>query len=97
MMKTQILNTNILFTISLILFSCSKTEASSIPQPEPYAAQPVTAPVEAEGNDCLSCYTIDSKLTGSSYQEVAAKYTEADLNILSKKSLMEAKAVGEKF
>lgn len=70
MMKTQILNTNILFTISLILFSCSKTGTPSIPQPEPYAAQHVAAPVEAEGNDCPSCYTIDSKLTGSSYQKV---------------------------
>lgn len=38
-----------------------------------------------EGTDCLTCHKIDSKLIGPSYQEVAAKYTDADLDMLSQK------------
>ncbi|RXM41276.1 cytochrome C [Chryseobacterium sp. CH21] len=38
-----------------------------------------------EGTDCLTCHKIDSKLIGPSYQEVAAKYTDADLDMLAQK------------
>ena len=38
-----------------------------------------------EGADCLSCHKVDSKLVGPSYQDVAAKYTEADIDHLSQK------------
>lgn len=38
-----------------------------------------------EGTDCLTCHKMDSKLIGPSYQEVAAKYTDADLDILAQK------------
>ncbi|MEC5394938.1 c-type cytochrome [Bergeyella sp. RCAD1439] len=38
-----------------------------------------------EGADCLSCHKIDAKLVGPSYQEIAAKYTEADTEMLAKK------------
>lgn len=103
-MKIQILNTTILLILSFILFSCSKTETSTIPQPEPYVAQPTAPTVETvpapvvssnasgdkgllliEANDCLACHKIDSKLIGPSYQDVAAKYTEADLDLLAQK------------
>lgn len=105
-MKTFIINTINTLIIIAILFSCSKTETTPIPQPESYSAQqniepqPVeTAPeVPAstdaskheglkliEGTDCLTCHTIDSKLIGPSYQEVAAKYTDADLDMLAQK------------
>lgn len=38
-----------------------------------------------EGADCLTCHKVDSKLVGPSYQEVAAKYTEADVDKLADK------------
>lgn len=38
-----------------------------------------------EGADCLSCHKIDSKLVGPSYQDVAAKYTDADIDHLAQK------------
>ncbi|WP_276967930.1 c-type cytochrome [Chryseobacterium sp.] len=38
-----------------------------------------------EGTYCLTCHTIDSKLIGPSYQEVAAKYSDADLDMLAQK------------
>ncbi len=38
-----------------------------------------------EGTDCLTCHKVDSKLIGPSYQEVAAKYSDADLDMLAQK------------
>lgn len=38
-----------------------------------------------EGADCLTCHKVDSRLVGPSYQEVADKYTEADLDQLATK------------
>ena len=38
-----------------------------------------------EGMDCLSCHKVDAKLVGPSYQDVAAKYTEADRDMLASK------------
>ena len=38
-----------------------------------------------EGTDCLSCHKIDSKLVGPAYQDVAAKYTDADIDMLAQK------------
>lgn len=55
------------------------------------ATTPVSASPEAEGKalvegaDCLSCHKVDTKLVGPSYQDVAAKYTEADMDKLAQK------------
>ena len=55
------------------------------------AASSTTASPEAEGlkliegADCLSCHKADAKLVGPSYQDVAAKYSEADLDMLAQK------------
>lgn len=38
-----------------------------------------------EKADCLACHKMDAKLIGPSYQEVADKYTESDLEILAEK------------
>ena len=38
-----------------------------------------------EGADCLACHKIDAKVIGPSYQDVAAKYTEADMEQLVQK------------
>lgn len=62
------------------------------PPVEPAPALPVAASTSGdeglqliEKADCLACHKIDSKLIGPSYQEVAAKYTDADLDILAQK------------
>lgn len=84
---------------SLAIISCSKKEVeepkqeSSVMLEEPSEkTQPTVAmsPEEegkqlVEGTDCLSCHKVDSKLIGPSYQEVAAKYTEADIDMLAGK------------
>lgn len=46
-----------------------------------------------EGADCLGCHKIDSKLVGPSYQEVADKYTEADVEYLANKIIDGGKGV----
>lgn len=38
-----------------------------------------------EGADCLSCHKTDTKLIGPSYQDIAAKYTDADVDKLAQK------------
>ncbi|MDR2235007.1 MAG: cytochrome C [Chryseobacterium sp.] len=38
-----------------------------------------------KGTDCLSCHQTDQKLIGPSYHDVAAKYSEADADMLAQK------------
>lgn len=38
-----------------------------------------------EGADCLTCHKMDAKLVGPSYQEVADKYSEGDVEMLANK------------
>ena len=46
-----------------------------------------------EGADCLSCHKVDSKLVGPSYQDVAKKYTDADIDHLAQKVIDGGKGV----
>ncbi|MBU8883873.1 c-type cytochrome [Kaistella sp. DKR-2] len=46
-----------------------------------------------EGADCLTCHKIDAKLVGPSYQDVAAKYTDADIDKLATKIIEGGKGV----
>ena len=63
----------------------SSTTAAAKPEDEGKAL--------VEGADCLSCHKVDSKLVGPSYQDVAAKYTEADIDHLSQKIIEGGKGV----
>ena len=63
----------------------SSTTAAAKPEDEGKAL--------VEGADCLSCHKVDSKLVGPSYQDVAAKYTEADIDHLSQKIIDGGKGV----
>lgn len=81
---------------TLIAVSCGKKEEakeSNVMKPEPSeqaAAAPAATP-EEEGkaliaaSDCLTCHKEDAKLIGPAYQDVAAKYTEADIDKLADK------------
>lgn len=46
-----------------------------------------------EGADCLACHKVDAKLVGPAYQDVAAKYTEADVDLLATKIIEGGKGV----
>ncbi|AQX10996.1 cytochrome C [Elizabethkingia meningoseptica] len=94
---------------SLAIVSCSKKEEapeqpqteSNVMLEEPKAAQENTAAASPEeegkklleGADCLSCHKVDAKLVGPSYQDVAAKYTEADIDHLAGKIIEGGKGV----
>ena len=86
-------------SILILAISCSEKpqenskKESNIMLPEPSEiAQSDSAKddkneglVLIEGADCLGCHKMDSKLVGPSYQEIADKYTEADLDKLATK------------
>ncbi|NAW51908.1 c-type cytochrome [Elizabethkingia argentiflava] len=44
-------------------------------------------------SDCFTCHAIDSRVIGPSYQEIATKYTEADLDYLADKIIQGGKGV----
>lgn len=89
----------ILLITALISFSCSKkTDTITLTtKPEINKTTKTEVPFVPivnsdnqglkliEGADCLACHKIDSKLIGPSYQDVAAKYTEADIETLAQK------------
>ncbi len=83
----------------LVAVSCSKKEEpvtvkeSNVMLPEPTEQTAATAAATPEeegkaliaGSDCLTCHKEDAKLVGPSFQEIAAKYTEADIDMLADK------------
>lgn len=86
----------IVFFGFLILFSCSKkeetlTDVNAVKTISNVKDSIINLTPEEEGKtlvegaDCLTCHKIDAKLIGPSYQEIAAKYTEADLDLLADK------------
>lgn len=81
---------------TLVAISCGKkedaTKESDVMKPEPTEETAiVTKTTEEEGkdliaaSDCLTCHKEDAKLIGPAYQDVAAKYTEADIDKLADK------------
>lgn len=87
---------NLLLILCLIAVgSCSKKEVnpdieSNVMLEEPVAkADGANAAPEGltliQGADCLTCHKEDARLVGPSYQQVAAKYTEADIDMLADK------------
>lgn len=66
-------------------------------EPKPQNTTPAAAPASGpeaeisegkslvEGTDCLSCHKIDAKLVGPAYQDIAAKYSDADIDHLAQK------------
>ena len=88
----------------LAIVSCSKTvdtgKESNIMLEEPTvkvmdsaAAGKHEGLALIEGADCLTCHKVDAKLVGPSYQEVADKYTAADVNHLATKIIDGGKGV----
>lgn len=79
---------------ALLLTSCSKKEEQASVSSEPTTSTPVEAPattsnhqgrVLMDASDCMSCHKIDQKFIGPSYQEIADKYSDKDLELLASK------------
>ncbi|WP_209389691.1 c-type cytochrome [Chryseobacterium sp. RR2-3-20] len=81
-----------LFLTGILAFlsvSCSKKENSEIQQDSGNLPSPVVKNVSGqtlmESSDCMSCHNINEKMIGPSYQEIAAKYSDKDIEKLASK------------
>ncbi|MBO9570966.1 MAG: c-type cytochrome [Chitinophagaceae bacterium] len=58
------------------------TDTAKTPAPAPDATASNDKGLELIGsNDCMSCHTIETKLVGPAYKDVAAKYENTEANI----------------
>lgn len=81
----------------IAVISCSKKESNPNMDSNVMLEEPVAKVVDSaaagkneglaliEGGDCLTCHKVDTRVVGPSYQEVADKYTEADIEMLATK------------
>ena len=81
----------------LAVVACSKKEVNTNMDSNVMLEEPVVKTVDSaaagkheglaliEGADCLTCHKNDVRVVGPSYQEVADKYTEGDLDMLATK------------
>ncbi|AZA80058.1 cytochrome C [Chryseobacterium sp. G0186] len=78
-------------TLGLLIFSCSKKENTA--EVASSDAAPVSAPAKSnlsgdqimETLDCSGCHSVNERMIGPSYQEIAAKYSEKDVELLASK------------
>lgn len=86
-----------IFGIAVILIGCTKEEKKATPESSLLVEKSeikITDPsvlYENEGLmliekiNCISCHKTEGKLVGPSFQEIADRYTTADINILATK------------
>lgn len=76
--------------VSLLILSCSKKEDTSVVSsnsdaPEVSASGNLTGQQIIETLDCTGCHTTNERMIGPSYQEIAGKYSEKDVELLASK------------
>lgn len=79
-------------SIGLLMFSCSKKEmpvdnatSSGATAVEHASAGSLSGEQMIETLDCSGCHSVTEKMVGPSYQEIAAKYTDKDTELLASK------------
>lgn len=78
--------------LGLLVFSCSKKENTAVEAASNDAAT-VSTPAKSnlsgdqiiETLDCSGCHSATERMIGPSYQEIAAKYSEKDIELLASK------------
>ncbi len=78
---------NVMLEEPKVADSATLASSKSAATPEPEGLKLI------EGTDCLSCHKVDAKLVGPSYQDVAKKYTDADIDHLAQKIIDGGKGV----
>ncbi len=78
--------------LSLMMFSCSKkentaevassSETESVSEP---AKSNLSGDQIIETLDCSGCHSVNERMIGPSYQEIANKYSEKDIELLASK------------
>lgn len=76
--------------VSFLAISCSKKEMSQPKSTDPSdvatsVVSNASGQTMIETSDCLACHSINEKMIGPSYKEIAAKYSEKDIEILASK------------
>lgn len=91
------MNKYLVIGILMVTASCGKKTVDSGKESNVMLEEPVINVVDSaaagkhpglaliEGADCLTCHKVDTRIVGPSYQEVADKYTEADIDMLAGK------------
>ncbi|MBH1959963.1 c-type cytochrome [Chryseobacterium sp. HSC-36S06] len=91
------MNKYVIIALLLISASCSKKPLETAKESNVMLEEPVLKVVDSaaagkheglaliEGTDCLTCHKVDARLVGPSYQEVADKYTDGDIEMLATK------------
>lgn len=87
----------VVICVLVMAASCSKKPIDSAKESNVMLEEPTLKVVDSaaagkheglaliEGMDCLTCHKTDTRLVGPSYQEVADKYTDADIEMLANK------------
>ncbi|ASW74135.1 cytochrome C [Chryseobacterium piperi] len=78
--------------MGLLILSCSKKENTPVDATSSETAV-VSEPVKSnlsgsqiiETMDCTGCHTVNERMIGPSYQEIADKYSEKDIEMLASK------------
>lgn len=78
--------------LGLLLFSCSKKENTPV---DASSAETTSISESAKNNlsgdqiietlDCSGCHAVSEKMIGPSYQEIAGKYSDKDVELLASK------------
>ncbi|MCS3532216.1 c-type cytochrome [Chryseobacterium sp. JUb7] len=76
--------------VSLLIFSCSKKENTAIDTAEtPSVSEPAKTNLSGdqiiETLDCSGCHSVNERMIGPSYQEIAGKYSQKDIELLASK------------
>ncbi len=79
-------------SLVLLIFSCSKKENTPI---DANSSETTVVSEPAKSNlsgdqiietlDCSGCHAVNEKMVGPSYQEIAAKYSDKDIELLASK------------
>ncbi|AYO58313.1 cytochrome C [Chryseobacterium sp. 6424] len=91
------MNKYLAIALLIVGVSCSKNTPEVSKESNVMLEEPIVKTVDSaaagkheglaliEGADCLTCHKTDARLVGPSYQEVADKYSEADMDYLAEK------------
>ncbi|SEN06513.1 cytochrome c [Chryseobacterium taichungense] len=78
--------------IGFLMFSCSKKEnipVDTTSSEKTVDAEPAKANLSGdqiiESLDCSGCHAVNERMIGPSYQEIADKYSEKDIELLASK------------
>lgn len=77
--------------LGLLILSCSKKENTPIESTSetPAVSEPAKSNLSGdqiiETLDCSGCHSVNERMIGPSYQEIAAKYSDKDIELLASK------------